>query len=629
MDRDPWTSAKTFTDLLSLNQDYLRGDRTVSPYRDRPINEETRQLQDKLLELHTYGVFTYCSKPSKRFTWMDQGGNRWEQQQKEFVCAIISSQSLIEGILERLSDFKTGLDIWVNQINPRTTIKPNVALAVVRQRKIESRAWDETIVLSNHYPSDLFEPRLDALEGRRLWSIDVASATWVSTNDVIATLRDAARSAELLRLEALPAEVIQILAGLCPYKGLASLRLSSRILCAKTDTVFQPYLKRFSCRLEDQSQMRQKVTFFADPKAHWLRSTTEVLHIILPKSVGELSSRAEAEPLYRRLEQLVLTATQSSERLRRIEVGSEVRQASTGCLAYIFLLVEQLRNMKSWHLDLTGSVTVQNLIEAYLMFREARRASHPLRYIIGSTGQPASTDSWWRILSTLDQQPDDYDLRLSSLSVALYDSQDAVNFERLASKLGHIETLTVHTFASSLTVGRVAALAKHLLANNVERLIIDGYNFDEAAFTEACVACALSMPSSKINLRSIPVSTIATIKNVWPYQYINRYMAKGESIYKSESRGYSMGRAPEERSDENQILEITGLSASTNNQSSADPGWVRIRSGTRVDHSWLPSVRFNQIARTKYRELLKSLELHQHDVLRNEFMGFVRTSAVM
>jgi hypothetical protein len=621
MENEAWNTAKSFTDLLLLNCDYLRGGIASPPYSDKPIKEETSSLREKLLELHENGVFTYCSKPCHYKTWLDGLGIHWEQQQREFVCTIIYDPGLLNGILERLLQFEMELEIWADQVNPIETVKLNTTRSVVRQRHIGGRVWDDKLTLSNNHTPDLVLSHLPAVAGKRLWSLDVASKSWEDTHEVIAKLLNAARAAWTLRLENLPLEMVEIFAPMCNSRVLACLRRTSRTLCSKTEAVVKRRFKRFSCLMIEEERMQRDLSFFIDARAQSLRNETEVLHLILPhldRWEDDLDRKCDRTCEF--LEQLILAATRTSPNLHILEIepGSPLSDDHTPvrCMAYVLLLVAQLPNKISSKIQvLVNGSSVYDLRQACCIFGTARRQTDPFQAIRNQITN--NSISLFR-RENLSNLLENCHLPIHNLCVALYVDSDAVQLERFIPKINCLESLTIQIFfLASATATRIALLSNHLLATTVKRLVIYGSSFDTAAFTEACTSYGIAMPLSRIELHPYRGITVAAVRSTGPNLFINRYVKKGLSIYMAEYHCHSTDSPLEESYSALGDGVITGVSACTYRGDYIRVG--SLQQGWR-GNSWISRTNFNQIARAKDIETLRSLLEKQYRIARRAFM---------
>ena len=63
---ESWKNAKTYTEVLKLNQKYIGGDPDVriTPYTDGPLEPEIIDLVPGLLRLHSHGLLTLESQPA-------------------------------------------------------------------------------------------------------------------------------------------------------------------------------------------------------------------------------------------------------------------------------------------------------------------------------------------------------------------------------------------------------------------------------------------------------------------------------------------------------------------------------------------------------------------------------------
>jgi hypothetical protein len=186
-DEQQWQSAKTFTDLLSLNRMYLMGEISTAPYHVEPIEEP---LTPGLLRLHDFGMLTYESQPFKQSSGIDDG-THWERWQKPFVTVIMDNSILLQNIVKKLRD-EPDITIWADQVHPYETIICSNPLNVTQYRLAESKEmlegsqWEWLTSISNDTNlSDLDIFNLTATKERMLWMLDVAATEWGVEIDIL------------------------------------------------------------------------------------------------------------------------------------------------------------------------------------------------------------------------------------------------------------------------------------------------------------------------------------------------------------------------------------------------------------------------------------------------------------
>nr|POF13022.1 hypothetical protein CFP56_10170 [Quercus suber] len=89
-----WDSASSFQEICLLNQSFLKGEVSCTPYQHGPVLEETGEALEDLFRIHDYSILTCCSNIYGHTVEFEDAKNEWtEHQQRPSIDFITPGDS--------------------------------------------------------------------------------------------------------------------------------------------------------------------------------------------------------------------------------------------------------------------------------------------------------------------------------------------------------------------------------------------------------------------------------------------------------------------------------------------------------------------------------------------------------
>lgn len=235
---DDWKATISFTDLLVLNDIYLRGDEWFeAPYWCPAFKDKTAPILRHIRRLHHLAILPYYYQSYK---------NESQCLQRPCLCFAITNDGLLSTIIRELQrDSK--LSVYGARLHPHQVVASfrfdTNRLAVSQSRICSGMEWTTDIVLAPYIGSTNAFFNLNTME--RAYIFDVVGSSWNIDVDVIETIyvtalqywdRERIRDMALLlptsrpRLLELPTELIHEIAKSLPLEYQHNLRVSCKAM---------------------------------------------------------------------------------------------------------------------------------------------------------------------------------------------------------------------------------------------------------------------------------------------------------------------------------------------------------------------------------------------------------------
>ena len=190
-----WEKAQIFTDLLKLNIRFLRGEVDCTPYHG-PLDEETYNMIDGLLNLHDLRILTTGSQPWKITRGVTNDGQYYEEWQRPALIFAVADKDQPQRVLDNLllqesagiirvygaSLFSsTVLDGAFQEPRPITIYRTSRSLEGLKEAH-----WESYSVLSP--PEQELEEEFLRNEAWRIekpWVFQVYGRSWTENTDLI------------------------------------------------------------------------------------------------------------------------------------------------------------------------------------------------------------------------------------------------------------------------------------------------------------------------------------------------------------------------------------------------------------------------------------------------------------
>jgi hypothetical protein len=181
---NPWLHVETFEDLRILMLRYILGREPMTPHSAGPLDEESKQILDKLIRINELGAISFSSQPGR----LDQWG-----RQRAYLQILVD-----DSVVPALRDMAEGNGlVWAS--NPHQALEPEYGQFVVTENAEGEGYTFAPIGIA--YPLGPVYPTIRAIQeiAAARTSVSVADTDW-NTNRlfdlVIEVLERAQRSAE-------------------------------------------------------------------------------------------------------------------------------------------------------------------------------------------------------------------------------------------------------------------------------------------------------------------------------------------------------------------------------------------------------------------------------------------------
>ena len=204
-----WEACTTYSAMLQLSREFLRGYLPCTPYYPEPIDGETIPLLNSLIQLHDYGFLTTGCQPSKRegpkflvrFPYREDSDCFYECRQRAYLRFFVPTDGSVS--LEKVKSFCLSL---AEHPDINTKIGTGCSHSIrygdfAMQTSLVTTNDDKTII-SPHSPQSTWEHSVQSLLIKRFlpWPSekrDLGSVPWLTQ---YATTRETTEMAWALKL---------------------------------------------------------------------------------------------------------------------------------------------------------------------------------------------------------------------------------------------------------------------------------------------------------------------------------------------------------------------------------------------------------------------------------------------
>ena len=216
-----WRLLKDYSDAISLNRLFIRGERTFNINHMARLEPDSEPLIPALLSLHDYGILTYNSQPFKKAPkFINQGGGFWIQNcQRPYLqflipknhrlsrmavskfCTLLLENKKIATLINQqtrhLREFKRDKHLvqyrsTMGHYEPVTGRRS--ALSV---KELYAEEYEHCTALGQEFRHDADDWEVEAINDARCLDVQVVGRRWSVKLDLLALVKDIAFEAGL------------------------------------------------------------------------------------------------------------------------------------------------------------------------------------------------------------------------------------------------------------------------------------------------------------------------------------------------------------------------------------------------------------------------------------------------